>query len=455
MQVSPKQLTHWRQSLKAQFSLEEIKNLCADLDIDFEDLGGEGKEGKARELIAYCQRRKWLDRLLAKCEELRPRFPWHDPDASVPNPPPTPATFNLEESIVAILTLDGKVAGTGFVVAGPLIVTCAHVVYKLTEPVTLRPHTHPGSFLADLITLSSPKPKAAGEKDVAVLRPRADFPGLPVLTLGPGLALKNAPFRTFGYARAGAIQGLHGEGVVRGRVQDETGLPFLQLDSKEVAHGMSGAPVVNTASQQVVGMISSGSHYHESAKLRDLVLAVPGELIQEFLPGSPTVLTTAPERRIISAKDDTPVIQLKPHKQKRNSKDKWVSIIVVNSSEIQSLTECTGYLESIFRIGDDGTKTDLGIYSIQLGWSQGTEMGDKSIPAGKDWSLDVARTNLAISHSQFFLTTQDNGDAYPQSIGMYKIRIHVTGNLGGESIKPLVFEGFLEYKGNTNLTIHV
>lgn len=80
-----------------------------------------------------------------------------------------------------------------------------------------------------------------------------------------------------------AIAGLHAAGVVRGRVQDETGLSFLQLDSKEVAHGMSGAPVVNAATQQVLGMISSGSHYHESAKLRDLVLAVPGEIIKEFL----------------------------------------------------------------------------------------------------------------------------------------------------------------------------
>lgn len=283
MQISPQHLTHWRHGLKAEFSLEEIKSLCTDLGIDYEDLGGEGKDGKARELIAYCQRRNWLDKLLAKCVALRPQFPWHDPDAPLPDPPPTTPTFNLEESIVAILTPDGKVAGTGFVVTGPLIVTCAHVVYKLTEPVTVRPHTHPGSFLADLITLSSPKPKAAGEKDVTVLRPRPDFPSLPALTLGPGLTLKNAPFFTFGYARAGAIAGLHAAGVVRGRVQDETGLSFLQLDSKEVAHGMSGAPVVNAATQQVLGMISSGSHYHESAKLRDLVLAVPGEIIKEFL----------------------------------------------------------------------------------------------------------------------------------------------------------------------------
>jgi hypothetical protein len=294
MNVSPEHLTHWRHGLKSQFSLEELKSLCSDLGIDYEDLGGEGKEGKARELIAYCQRRKWLDRLLTMCTALRPQFPWHDPDAPEPGPFPAPTPFNLEESIVAILTPEGKVAGTGFVVAGPLIVTCAHVVFRLTGPVTVRPHTHSTSFLADLITLSSTQPRAAGEKDVAVLRPRSDFPTLPALTLGPGLTLKNTPFFTFGYARAGAIAGLHADGVVRGRVLDETGLPFLQLDSKEVAHGMSGAPVVNAASQQVVGMISSGSTFHESAKLRDLVLAVPGEMVQGFLtaPADPSPINT-------------------------------------------------------------------------------------------------------------------------------------------------------------------
>ncbi len=71
--------------------------------------------------------------------------------------------------------------------------------------------------------------------------------------------------------------------MIRGRVQDVTGQPFLQLDSKEVANGMSGAPVVHAASQQVVGMISSSSAFHGSTKLRDLALAIPAEIVQEFL----------------------------------------------------------------------------------------------------------------------------------------------------------------------------
>jgi len=50
-----------RRMLDDQFDLEEIKNLCFDLGIDFDDLRGEGK--KAREVVAYCQRRGRLQDL--------------------------------------------------------------------------------------------------------------------------------------------------------------------------------------------------------------------------------------------------------------------------------------------------------------------------------------------------------------------------------------------------------
>ncbi|MBK9055908.1 MAG: trypsin-like peptidase domain-containing protein [Chloroflexi bacterium] len=281
-------LTHLRNGLSKHFKLDELASY-ADSGIDFENLGGEGKDGKARELIAYCQRRTQLADLVGRCGELRPLFPWRDPNAPIPSPgsfpPPTP--FSLENSIVAILSAEGKIAGTGFVVAGPLIVTCAHVMYKMAGPITVRPHTHQQSYLTDIVALSSTQPKAAGQKDVAILRPRTDFPStLFPLTLAPGLSLTDRSFVTFGYPLVGTIQGVRAKGELRGRVQDETGLSFLQLDSKEVANGMSGAPVVDTASQQVVGMISGGLNLAGSAKLRDLVLAVPTEIVQAFLPGN-------------------------------------------------------------------------------------------------------------------------------------------------------------------------
>jgi DNA-binding NtrC family response regulator len=59
-----------RRTLEKKFDLEEIQDLCFDLDIDFDDLPGEGK--KARELVAYCRRRDRLKKLAARIAELRP-----------------------------------------------------------------------------------------------------------------------------------------------------------------------------------------------------------------------------------------------------------------------------------------------------------------------------------------------------------------------------------------------
>ena len=61
-----------RQVLYDHFSLEELRTLCADLDVDHDDLEGEGKEPKARELIAYLQRRERLGQLVTYIQQHRP-----------------------------------------------------------------------------------------------------------------------------------------------------------------------------------------------------------------------------------------------------------------------------------------------------------------------------------------------------------------------------------------------
>ena len=64
----------FRELINQSFNLDEIKTLCFDLGVDYDDIPGEAKEGKIRELISYFGRRQELDRLLAKLQELRPRI---------------------------------------------------------------------------------------------------------------------------------------------------------------------------------------------------------------------------------------------------------------------------------------------------------------------------------------------------------------------------------------------
>jgi hypothetical protein len=61
----------WRAIIK-HFNLEELRGLCFELNIDYESLGGENKEAKARELVTYCDRRGRISELLDACRRLRP-----------------------------------------------------------------------------------------------------------------------------------------------------------------------------------------------------------------------------------------------------------------------------------------------------------------------------------------------------------------------------------------------
>ena len=57
------------QLLIQRFNLQELQDLCFDLGVDYEDLGGTGRKAKARELVQYMQRRGRLDALLQAIQE--------------------------------------------------------------------------------------------------------------------------------------------------------------------------------------------------------------------------------------------------------------------------------------------------------------------------------------------------------------------------------------------------
>lgn len=65
-----------RENMGAYLSESELATLCFDMGIDYESLGGEGKEARIRELIALCERNGRLEELLENCRALRPNAPW-------------------------------------------------------------------------------------------------------------------------------------------------------------------------------------------------------------------------------------------------------------------------------------------------------------------------------------------------------------------------------------------
>lgn len=67
-----------RQMLDAHFSESELRDLCFDLNVDYESLLGQGKADKTRELVAHLERRGRIRELVAIASELRPNVSWQD-----------------------------------------------------------------------------------------------------------------------------------------------------------------------------------------------------------------------------------------------------------------------------------------------------------------------------------------------------------------------------------------
>ena len=62
--------------LTRHFNLEELRTLCFELGVPFDELGGQGVRGVARELLLYVQRRDRLPELLAALRVERPSVAW-------------------------------------------------------------------------------------------------------------------------------------------------------------------------------------------------------------------------------------------------------------------------------------------------------------------------------------------------------------------------------------------
>ena len=69
-------LTQLRQVLTTRFDAGELRTLCFDLGVDYDDLPGEGKASRARELVGYLARRDRIADLIRVGKRLRPDIPW-------------------------------------------------------------------------------------------------------------------------------------------------------------------------------------------------------------------------------------------------------------------------------------------------------------------------------------------------------------------------------------------
>lgn len=73
--MQPKQRSKLRKLLSARFTKDELRTLCFDLDLPYEDFP-DSASGLAREMLVYCEKRGRVSELIAMAREMRPDIDW-------------------------------------------------------------------------------------------------------------------------------------------------------------------------------------------------------------------------------------------------------------------------------------------------------------------------------------------------------------------------------------------
>ena len=194
--------------------------------------------------------------------------------------------MDIKQSIVGILAEYGsphKFLGTGFLVEGGFVLTCAHLVNKNKKEGDIVQFKFEGhdQVCTGKIDFYSP------ENDLDIVILKVTTTSLPdsvaPLQLTSAKSSNGHVFFAFGYPQKGNYDGLHGTGKILGLVTNNNGRHKLQCSSTQVTHGYSGSPILDETHQMIVGMVSSGleNDLKLDDKLGDAVFATPVDILKE------------------------------------------------------------------------------------------------------------------------------------------------------------------------------
>ncbi len=99
-----------RDLIDQHFTAEELRQLCFDLGIDYENLPGDTRIAKSQALVAHCLRHNRLPQLGAQCRRLRPAVVWPDLDLLAVELVKVQEALAAQENLAGILP-DDQLAG--------------------------------------------------------------------------------------------------------------------------------------------------------------------------------------------------------------------------------------------------------------------------------------------------------------------------------------------------------
>ena len=191
----------------------------------------------------------------------------------------------METSLIRLCDAGDETHGTGLVLSDSLAVTCAHVA----EACGVRPggrvrvifHVNGEEREAEVLLEFW---RAPDGDDIAVLRFEGTMPpNVTPVRLGRTSGTDGHPCATLGYPRIGALQGVEGRGEIYRSVSEANGRRLIQLSSKEITIGFSGAPLLDQVTGRVVGMITQIAEPDLYGRMGETAFATPAEVLHQLL----------------------------------------------------------------------------------------------------------------------------------------------------------------------------
>jgi S1-C subfamily serine protease len=177
---------------------------------------------------------------------------------------------DLTKCTVAIQEPGGRILGTGVIVADDgLIVTCYHVVGNLkNKTIDFKDVDIYFPLLPDIKAHANTlEDYSDAPSDIAFLQLQGKLPKqVAVANLSETIDPTHPThtFLSFGFRKEKTFNGLYSDGVIQGKVQrkfkkDDNNISsqeVIQLKSDGIDHGMSGAAVLDTQINRVIGIVS-------------------------------------------------------------------------------------------------------------------------------------------------------------------------------------------------------
>lgn len=187
---------------------------------------------------------------------------------------------SFKDSILRVMRGD-SVVGAAFLVSERLVVTCAHVVKSAGVEVGGKISLCSSDGREIVASVESEFWRDTKAEDISILRLKNPVENLQPVILGSSSGTEGHNFSTFGFPKRG--QELSGSGEIIGQATIN-GLRLLQIDSKQVTPGFSGAPIFDDVTNRVVGMVVAITPPDEYQRLGTTAFAIPSETIRETCP---------------------------------------------------------------------------------------------------------------------------------------------------------------------------